>query len=153
MALIIDIVRSIRNARTEYKLDPGRKIGATLVVGDLQAELVPYAEVIARLANLDDENLYIEAALAEKPARSLALVVGGAEVFLALQDLVNMDKERERLEKEVKQAEADIFKTEKLLGSDFAGRAPAAVVEKERAKLADARDRREKLLARLKALE
>ncbi|MBI5877169.1 MAG: valine--tRNA ligase [Chloroflexi bacterium] len=153
MALVIDIVRSIRNARTDYKLDPNRKIGATIVVGDLHNELVPYAEMIARLGGLDDEKLYIEATLPEKPAKSLALVVRGAEVFLALDELVDVNKERERLEKEIKQAEADIFKTEKLLSGDFAGRAPAAVVEKERAKLVDTRDRREKLLARLKGLD
>ena len=90
--------------------------------------------------------------MSEKPANSLALVVRGAEIYLALEGMIDLDKERLRLEKEIEQAENEIVKTEKLLSGNFASRAPAAVVEKERAKLADALARRETLTERLKSL-
>jgi valyl-tRNA synthetase len=150
--LLSDIVRAIRNARTENKVEAGRKIAATVVVGALHEELVPHADIVARLANVDEEKLFFEPELSEKPANSLALVVQGAEIYLALEGLLDLDKERLRLEKEVEQAESEIVKTEKLLSGNFASRAPAAVVEKERAKLTDAQARREKLMERLKSL-
>jgi valyl-tRNA synthetase len=150
--LLIDMVRAIRNARTENKVEAGRKIAATIVVGALQEELVPYADIVARLANVDEEKLFFESELSEKPANSQALVVPGAEIYLALEGMIDLDKERMRIEKEIEQTEGEIVKTEKLLSGNFASRAPAAVVEKERAKLADAQARREKLVERLKSL-
>ncbi len=147
--VLIEIIRSIRNARTEYKVEPGRKIPATIVAGERQVELVLMAEIIARLATVDEERLYIETELAEKPANSLALVVSGAEIYLSLEGMLDMSRERERLTKELAQAESDMAKVEKLLSSDFAKRAPAHVVEKERTKLSEASERRAKLQERL----
>ena len=152
VGLLIEIVRSIRNARVEYKVESSRKIAATIIVGDLQEELVPHAGIIARLANVDEEQLFIEQALSEKPQNALALVVPGADIYLSLEGMLDLTKARARLEKELQQAEAEIFKTEKLLSGNFASRAPASVVEKERAKLAEAYARRTKLDERLKSI-
>jgi valyl-tRNA synthetase len=150
--LLIDIVSTIRNARAENKVEPSRKIAATIVVGDLQEELVPHAGNIARLANVDEEQLFIEQSLTDKPQNALSLVVPGADIYLSLEGMLDLGKERARLEKELQQAESDIFKTEKLLSGSFAARAPAAVVEKERAKLAGVYERRKKLEERLKSI-
>ena len=152
VGLLIEIVRTIRNARAENKVEAGRKIAATIVVGDLREELVPHAGIIARLANVDEEQLFIEQSMSDKPQNALALVVPGADIYLSLEGMVDPGKERTRLEKELEQTETEIFKTEKLLSGSFASRAPAAVVEKERAKLAEAYERRTKLDERLKSM-
>jgi valyl-tRNA synthetase len=152
IGLLIEIVRTIRNARAENKVEPSRKISATIVVGGLQEELVPHAGIIARLANVDEEQLFIEHSLSEKPQNALALVVSGADIYLSLEGLLDRSKERARLEKDLRQAAGDIFKTEKLLSGSFASRAPANVVEKERAKLAEAYELRKKLEERLKSI-
>ena len=153
VGLLIDIVRAIRNARAENKVEASRKIAATVVVGDMQAELIPHAAIIARLANVDEEQLFLEQTLSEKPQNALALVVPGADIYLSLEGTVDAGKERARLEKELEQTEAEIFKSEKLLSGNFAARAPAPVVEKERAKLAEAYQRRTKLDERLKSMQ
>ncbi len=150
--MLIEIVRAIRNARVEKKVEPSKKIAATIVVGDLQEEFAPLAEMIARLANVDEEQLYIETSITDKPKDSLALVVPGAEIYLSLAGMVDVGKERDRLEKELQQAEGDIIRLEKLLSGSFAERAPANVVEKERARLADAYARREKLAAEVEGM-
>jgi valyl-tRNA synthetase len=76
------------------------------------------------------------AALPAAPEGALALVVSGVEVYLPLAGLVDADAERARMEKELAEAESHIVRLKALLSSDFAGKAPAALVDKERAKLA-----------------
>jgi valyl-tRNA synthetase len=75
--------------------------------------------------------------------------LGGATVYLPLAGLVDLEAERQRLNDELAALEAQIAKSENLLAGDFGRRAPAAVVEKERAKLADLRARRDQVRARL----
>jgi len=58
--------------------------------------------------------------------------------------------EKARLEKELKEAESHIQRLETLLGSDFANKAPAALIAKEREKLAGYKDTAEKIKAQLK---
>ncbi|MBI3733954.1 MAG: valine--tRNA ligase [Chloroflexi bacterium] len=150
--LLIDIVRGIRTMRKDHNVEPSRKIGAVLVVGERYASMGTLRAHIARLANLDESRLRIEAQLPDKPANSLALVVAGAEIYLSLHDTIDCEKERARLGKELAQVESDLVKVDKLLASDFVKRAPPAVVQKERAKRDGAIDRRAKLLERLAAL-
>jgi valyl-tRNA synthetase len=64
------------------------------------------------------------------------LVVGAVEIYLPLSGLVDADAERARLMKELAETRSQIERLEKLLGGDFAKKAPASVVEKEREKLA-----------------
>jgi valyl-tRNA synthetase len=63
--------------------------------------------------------------------------------------MVDLDEERARLQKELAETEAQIARLEKLLASDFANRAPAAVVLKERERLAAYQETAEKLKAQL----
>jgi valyl-tRNA synthetase len=148
----IEAVRIIRNARAEQKVEPTRKITALIAAGEQQATVSALRNTLARLAGLDMQTLKIETALMTKPTNALTLVASGMEIYLPLAGMIDADKERDRLSKELAQAESDVAKAEKLLDSDFAKRAPAAVVEKERAKLAEAQDRRAKLQERITAL-
>ncbi|MCA1552947.1 MAG: valine--tRNA ligase, partial [Chloroflexi bacterium] len=129
MNSLIEIVRAIRNARAEKRVEPSQKVAATIVVGDLQEEFASVADIIARMANVDESQLYIESSTADKPKNSLALVAPGAEIYLSLEGMVDVGEERDRLEKELRQAEDEIIRLEKLLSGSFAERAPKAVVE------------------------
>jgi hypothetical protein len=71
----------------------------------------------------------------EKPRQAITLVVGSTEVYLPLEGLVDLAAERARLARELAEHERLIQKSEALLGSGFAEKAPPAVVEKERTKL------------------
>jgi valyl-tRNA synthetase len=148
-ALIQEIVRSIRNLRAEKGVPPSRRIAATFAGGGKNSLLVEQAEVMAALAGLDASQVEISATLKEKPENAAALVVGPVEVYLPLAGMVDLEQERARLEKELSEAESHIARLEKLLGSDFAKKAPDAVVAKEREKLAAYQETAEKIRGQL----
>jgi valyl-tRNA synthetase len=162
--LVMEIIRQIRNARAEAVRDApdnikrdmtSRRIEALIAGGPRTAILRGEAETIARLARLDPAKLDIEETLpAEKrPEKAATLVIGEAEVVLPLAGLVDLDSERKRLISEAEQAQAEIARTDELLANEgFTSRAPAQVVDRERAKLAAARDRLARLNERIAAL-
>ncbi len=78
------------------------------------------------------------------------MVVGAVEIYIPLAGMVDLANEKSRLEKELKDTESQIERLEKLLLSDFANKAPASVVGKEREKLAGYKETAEKIKAQLK---
>ncbi len=100
-----DTVRSIRNARAEYGVEPGKKIPATVHVAnaELRAAFLTEAAALALLARLDLGQLSIEPPLRAPPSiRAVHVVVGdGLEAYLPLSEMVDFDKEKKRLEKQV----------------------------------------------------
>ena len=154
MGPIMEMVRAIRNARAEYEVEPSRLIAAIVVAGPQRDLVTSQAHILTRLARLDESKLRIVAELTEKPAKALDLVVSGYEVFLPLAELVDLERERTRLSTELEKVQQEIARTEKLLGNPgFVSKAKAEVVDKERAKLQDSRERHAKLQERLKSLE
>ncbi len=150
---LMDIVRAIRNARSENGVDARRRIAATIIAGEGAAMLAEQREALAALAQLAPQQLEISAASAEKPAAAIALVVGSSEIYLPLAGMVDAAAERSRLEKEIAALQAQIKRLQGLLGSPFAEKAPPPVVQKERDKLADYRASQEKLEKRLTGLD
>jgi valyl-tRNA synthetase len=144
-----EVIRSIRNLRAEQNVKPGKRIPATIVAGGKATLLEEQARVIAVLAHLDESQLAIRESLPVKPEGSIALVAGSAEIYLPLAGLADLDEERTRLQKELAEAQAQIERLEKLLGSDFTTKAPVPVVQKEREKLAAYQETAEKLKAQL----
>jgi len=149
-ALIQDTIRSIRNLRAEKKVSPAKRIPATIACGGKTDLLKEQAGVIAALAGLDPALLSIFALLPVKPENSIALVAGPVEIYVPLSGIVDLDEERNRFQKELAESQVQIDRLEKLLGSDFANKAPAAVVQKEREKLAAFHETAAKLKAQLK---
>lgn len=150
--LIQEVVRSIRNLRSEKNVKPGKRIPAIIASSSFSSVLKQQAATIASLAYLDLASLEIEDRLENKPEGHIALVVGPVEVYLPLAGLVDMTEERLRLEKELADAEAQVERLEKLLDSPFAEKAPAAVVQKEREKLAGFIETAHKLRLQLETL-
>lgn len=152
--LIMDLIRAIRNARSEYDVEPRRRIAA-IISADSQAPLLQaQAPIICQLARVDPDRLRIEEHLAEKPTQALALVVGGVEVFLPLAGMVDLTREWERLTRELEDLLDETDRTEELLANEaFLSKAPPHIVERERAKLAAQHEQLEKLHARLDILE
>jgi valyl-tRNA synthetase len=150
--LIMDLVRAIRNLRAEKNVSPRQKIPATLIGGERTAMLQRQSTTIAALARFDPQKLTILEKLAEKPAGSIALVVGPIEAYLPLAELVDPEEQRSRLEKELTETTSQIQRLENLLAGPFAEKAPAEVVEKELKKLADYKDKAEKIKSQLESL-
>ena len=150
--LVQEIIRGIRNLRAEKKVPPSKRIPAVLACGDKLTLLKTQAGVIAHLGMIDAEQLRFEHALEEKPNPAVSFVISGVEIYLPLAGMVDTSEERARLEKELGEARSPVERLEALLGGSFAEKAPAAVVEKERQKLAPFRETAARLQAQLDAL-
>ena len=138
--LVQDMISNIRNVRSEYRVPPGRYIAAvvSLPAGSqaLQDTLTGCAEYFARLARVDTLTVAIEA---ERPAACASVVIKDVEVFLPLAGMVDLERERARVQAEIEQKEAFLARVQrKLQNRQFVERAPRSVVERERAKERDA---------------
>ncbi|HNS52343.1 MAG TPA: valine--tRNA ligase [Anaerolineae bacterium] len=155
MALLIDLIRQVRNARTEFDVTPGKPIPAILAAGDKLEMLVEQRALLAYLARLDDDQVVLARTLEEKPHKAIALVAPqGVEAYLPLAGLVDLDLEIARLQKALAEAVREIERTEgRLANQEFVAKAPAHVIEKDRERLAAQQERRDRLAARLRALE
>jgi valyl-tRNA synthetase len=154
MESVFEIVRSIRNARVESGVDPARFIKAIIITGESKQALEAHAQAITTLARVRPLNIVGSAeGLKLRQDQAKILVLKGVEVILPLEGMVDADAEKSRLLKEVEANQAEIARIEKLLlDESFTTKAPAAVVEKERQKLSDRKDKLAKLTDRLTQL-
>ncbi len=151
--LLQEVVRSIRNLRSEKNVKPSKRIPAILVSQADAPMLREQAAPIAALSGLDAARLQILEAIPAKPEGSIALVVAGVEVYLPLAGMVDTGEERQRLEKDLAETQSQIERLEKLLAGSFAEKAPVAVVQKERDKLSGFQATAEKIRSQLSTLE
>ncbi len=151
--MVQEIVRGIRNVRNESGVEPARWIEALIVGGDKTATLETQRATISRLARVAPDKLELVAEIEAPPANAATLVAGTTEVFLPLAGMVDLAEERARLSKELERAEADVQRRQaKLANESFVSRAPAAIVQKERAVLAETEAVATKLRDRIAAL-
>ncbi|MFP4017121.1 MAG: valine--tRNA ligase [Halanaerobiales bacterium] len=153
MNLIMDIIKAIRNIRNEMKVNPGKRIKAILNVPSEKLEIVEEAyDYIKDLGRLKE--LSVEVELAEKPDKASTAITAGVEVILPLEGMVDLDKEIERLEKELGNVFGEIKRAEgKLSNEGFVNKAPAELVESEKEKLAEYKEKRVMLEQRLAELK
>jgi valyl-tRNA synthetase len=154
------LTRSIRNARAEYNVEPGRRISAVVVAqGELRRVLEKEVRSLVALAKLDpDQVRVVEAGSAEAAeatsVEAVQLVVqDGVEAFLPLSGLIDPEKERKRLEKQNERLTKEIQKlSARLEASGFVDKAPPAVVDKAKLELAELQDQASKVQASLASL-
>ncbi len=153
MGSLMDVVRAIRNARAEYNVPAGKPIPALLAAGERATFYNQYKEVICALAHLDADRLTISDTLSEKPAQALTLVQGGIEVYLPLGEVIDIQEERNRIGVEMEELTQRIAEVEiRLRNPSFVEKAPEHVVQRERDKRDELRQRWEKLRDRLEQL-
>ncbi len=154
------LTRSIRNARAEYNVEQGKKIGATVVAsGELKEAIEAEVKSLIMLAKLDPEQVAVVAsnsdeAKAAAVADSVQLVIqDGVEAYLPLSELIDVEKEKQRLQKQSEKLAKEIEKLSgRLQSKGFVDKAPAAVVDKAKAELAELEDQASKVRASLDAL-
>ncbi len=150
---LMDIVRAIRNARSENRVDAKLRIAATIIAGENIDIITEQQAVLTELAQLAPEQLEVSATRMEKPSAAIILVVGSSEIYLPLLGLVDTTVETIRLQQEITALEERISRLHRLLQSPFAEKAPHPVVQKERDKMADFVTSKEKLEQRLAGLD
>jgi valyl-tRNA synthetase len=148
-----EIIRGIRNARSEYNVEPSKRISAQISAGDHTTMLTENLPLLINLARLDASQISIEPEL-PAPDKAVTLAIGGVTVFLPLAGLVDTQAELARLRKELENVENQIQRSEGLLANPgFVNKAPDQVVQRERDKLAELRSRQAQLRERLTDLE
>jgi valyl-tRNA synthetase len=135
MKWVIDLIANIRSVRTEMNVPPATRIG--LILKDANEEtdrrLKEHYHLVTRLARLDSATLGTEI-----PKGSAQFVIGEAVAALPLGDVIDIDKERARLAKEVKKAEDEIARIDgKLSNAAFVAKAPAEVIDEQKEKRAE----------------
>jgi valyl-tRNA synthetase len=146
---IQEIVRAIRNARSEYDVPPSRRIAAEISAGDQLAMIESNLPMLARLAGLDPATVTVALDL-PAPAKAVTLAAGGVTTYLPLAGLVDLTAERTRLQKEIGNIDKQLQRIDGLLGNPgFVNKAPADVIERERGKQGELQGKRIQLVERL----
>lgn len=137
-----------RNLKAEYNLATNRKVRFFL-----KPTMPTDADLAARLALLAGAQSVTCDAAYEAPKGTPATLTPLGELFLPLEGLVDVDAERSRITKELEKISKEISKSEAKLGNPgFVDRAPAQVVDQERARLDEWKAKRDRLSAMLAAL-
>ncbi len=154
MEILMDAIRSIRNVRTDMGVIPSRKIGMILVSSEEKnrAMFVDGKAFLERLANVtevttqqDKEGI---------PDTAVACVCSAGEIYIPLEDLIDIDKEIERLGKEQERLEGEMKRVNaKLANEEFVKKAPEKVINAEREKQTKYREMLDNVLSRIEALK
>ena len=145
---VIDAIRAVRNRRSEMNVPPSKK--ANLYIVTKYPETFRAAEsFFVKLASTSELHL-VDRYDAEN---AVSIVTDAATLYIPLGDLVDLDKERERLTNELARVDGEITRLEaKLANEGFVSRAPAAIVDGERQKLAKYRETKTQLEEALKKM-
>ncbi len=145
-----ELVVAIRNLRAEMGVVPAKKLNAYIKATDenFMKKSSQYLDKLAGLGNvtfIEDKSQITE--------RCTAIVTHTAEVMIPMGDLVDFEKEKERILKEIAGAEAEINKANGLLANQgFVAKAPQKLIDNEKEKLARAIDKLAKLKEKLQEL-
>lgn len=139
MDFVQETIRAVRNLRAEARIAPQQTIpGVTFAVQD-EAKLALLRECEKQIMLLTKtETVTFAACDGAKPEKSLATVLDGVQIYLPVGELLDVEKEMQRLRNDLVKLEKDIEKSRaKLANEKFVERAPAEVIEKEKNTLAD----------------
>ncbi|OPX91055.1 valine--tRNA ligase [Pelotomaculum sp. PtaB.Bin117] len=134
MEMLMEVTKAIRHIRSEMNVPPGKQVEAYL-----EAPQAAFRDVLERgtgyIQGLANAKIAIFEALKEKPEQAAHAVTHGAEVFVPLKGLIDIEQEAARLRKELAVLEKDLARVNgKLNNQGFLSKAPADVIEKEKKK-------------------
>ena len=140
---IIEVVKAIRTTRAEYQIPDNKKVTINILPNEKVSLIRENKAIIAKLAGGSDVKI-IKKEPEEKSAKILTKL---CSVFLPMGDLVDVEQEREKIEKNIASLKFEIERSEKMLSNpNFVSKAPQKLVENEKEKLAKNREFLEKLL-------
>ena len=146
MQAIIDLVSRVRNIRAEMNIKPGERVPVLIGAPDekLRGVYLAASEQISRLVKASEVS--ISDRLNAPRASARAVLVGGAEVAVPLEGLIDFEQERQRLRREQDKLQTEAAKLEAQLGNpSFVERAPVERVSELRARIADIAQRTSQL--------
>jgi len=151
--VIKEAVRGVRNIRTEMNVPPSRKANAFVVSdkADIRKIFEECASIFAKLAYSD--SVAVQADKTGISDDAVSVVIHDAVVYIPFAELVDIDKELERLGKEKTRLEGEIKRCEGMLSNErFISKAPVAKVEEEKAKLTKYKETYDQVVERINSL-
>ncbi len=153
MERIMNAIKNIRNVRAEMDVAPSRKAKLIIVaekkVSDLLIENAAYLQSLASASEVE--------AVSDKsavPEDAVSVVVDGGEIFLPLEELIDFDKELDRLNKEKTKLEKEVDRVNKKLNNQgFLAKAPDHLVQEERDKKDKYEDMLKTVLDRIESMQ
>jgi valyl-tRNA synthetase len=147
MSSLIEIIHAIRNTRAQYKVENNRTIEARIYGGELETQLSLYRPVINAMGNVDPLIFLPQRQVPGLQDNLVVSILKETEVIIPIASMVDTALEIKRLDKEMAGMEAELARLAVRLGDPaFLGKAPPAVVAKEKDKAAEMTER----LTRLK---
>lgn len=153
MEAIMEAIRAIRNIRAEMDVAPSRKANVIIVserkeTRDLFANNSVYIERLAAASRVT-----VREDKGGIPSDAVSAVIEGAQIYIPMEELLDIEKEIERLEREKERLEKELERVNgKLSNKGFVEKAPAEVVDAEKEKLKKYQDMMAKVQERLKSL-
>ncbi len=149
--IVKEIIRGIRNIKAELNIPPSTRVPVFIRVKEeaLNGVLESMEESIKQLARASKLEI-----VKEKPSNSVAFFLPEAEIYVQVADVIDVEKEIDRISKKLKSLEKDISKLErKLSNENFLKKAPAEVVEKAKSELAELKEVYDRFTETLKQLK
>ena len=134
MDIMMDGIRNVRNVRSEMNVPPSKKAKVIMVPSEDKLEAVEagkdYFKTLASASEVE-----VRADEAGIPEDAVSVVIDGVKIFIPLDELVDFEKELERLNKEKAKLEGEIKRVNgKLSNQGFLAKAPQKLVDEEKAK-------------------
>ena len=146
---IMDIIRAIRNQRTEMNIPPSKKAKVYIETAEpaIFTDGIPFLQ---RLASASEVEVGKKFAL----DGAVQVITHAARAFIPMDELIDREKELARLEKEREKCQSDIdFISRKLDNAGFVAKAPAQLIEAERSKLAQHKERMAKIMESIASMQ
>ena len=143
--LIQQLISNMRNIRAEMNISPNAEVEVLIRTPDTATadKLLGNRTIFNKLQAID--SLVISTNI-NKPSASASAVIDSCELYIPLEGLIDFEKERQRIEKEIEQTKGFLASVEnKLANEGFINNAPDEIVKKERKKKKDATEKLEKL--------
>ncbi len=142
------IIVEIRNIRANMNIHPSKKSQLIFVTTKYEKEILEAQEFILKLGF--GEEIKVQKDKTGVPQNSITIMQDGIELYMPLEDLVNMEEETKRLQEEKKKLEAEVIRCEKMLSNPgFINKAPENKIKEETQKLEKYKQMLEKVLERL----
>ena len=140
---IINIIREIRNSRAKYNLPDNKKTSLMFKIAENDLIIKENINQICKLS-FGNESVIIDKLPEEKCIKILA---GDSQIFIPLGQLVDAEKEKEKINKEIETLRFEISRSEKMLSNQgFVSKAPKNLIENEKSKLEKNKEKLEKIL-------
>jgi len=152
MQKLQQLITAVRTIRSELNVPPNKQAEVLIRAEDqgIKQLVEAHKNLFTELAKAD--GLSVGADI-ERPKRAPRLILDFAEVFVSLEGLIDLRTEGRRLRKELKEAKQELDSTlRKLNNEEFLGKAPAQVIEKEKKKLEEFKEKVERIEKNLRIL-